>query len=46
MNALGVDRQPRHPGLVAQDRPARAGRRRVDREHRHPVTGRRQVDAE
>ena len=32
-----VHRQPRHPGLVAEDGPAGPGRRRVDRQHRHAV---------
>jgi len=32
-----VGRKPGHPGLVAEDAAAAAGRRRVDRQHRDPV---------
>jgi hypothetical protein len=32
-----VSREPGHPGLVAEDAAAAAGRRRVDRQHRDPV---------
>ena len=42
----GIDRQSGHPGLVAEDRPARAGARGIDRQHRHPVTGCGEVHAE
>ena len=41
-----VDGQPGHPGLVAEDAAAGAGRRRVDGEHRDPVAGRGQLGAE
>ncbi len=34
MKASGSRRQPLHPRLVAEDRAARAGRGRVDRQHR------------
>ena len=39
MNARRVDGQPGHPGLVAEDAAAGAGRGGVDREHGDPVTG-------
>jgi hypothetical protein len=35
MKARGGRGQPLHPRLVAEDRAARAGRGRVDRQHRH-----------
>ena len=41
-----VHRQPRHPGLVPQDRSAGARRRRVDGQHRDPVPLVDQVHAE
>ena len=47
MNAFASDRQPRHPGLVAEDRAAGPGGRRVDGEHRDlraaPRSGRRRA---
>ena len=38
MNASRFVGEAGHPGLVAEDAAARHGRRRVDGEHRHPVT--------
>ena len=35
MKAFGIDRQPRHPGLVAEDGAAGAGGGGVDGEHGH-----------
>ncbi len=43
---LGVGREPRHPGLVAEHRPAGAHAGRVDGEHADPVAGRGQPGAE
>ena len=37
MYARGIDREALHPGLVAEDRSAAHGGRRVDGEHRHLV---------
>src|ERR1700738_1141712 len=34
---VGVHRDPRHPRLVAKDRPAGAGGRRIDGQHGDPV---------
>ena len=41
MKALGVPAEVGHAGLVAEDRAAGAGARRVDGEHRDPVARRR-----
>ena len=41
-----LDRQPGHAGLVSQYRPACAGRRRIDGEHRNPMPTLDQVHAQ
>src|SRR5690606_25760333 len=43
---VGARGKARHPGLVAEDGPARAPRGRVDGEHGNPVSGSDQVRAE
>jgi hypothetical protein len=41
-----VDREPLHPGLVAEDRAARHARARIDREHRDAHAALDEVQAE